>query len=259
MKKMALSLSVSLFLFHVPFSVMARSSISAPAITQNTLSWLKLSSEKPPLEQIGTEVFIQIFKEERILELYTKGNTGRYQLTRSYPICNYSGGLGPKTLAGDFKSPEGFYHVSLKQLKPNSRYYRAINLGFPNEFDKSKGYSGNNLMIHGECKSIGCYAMTNRYMDEIYQYAESAFYHGQHEIKINIYPFRMTPQNMRLHKNNDNNPFWKQLMPAYIYFAKNGMPATVSVIDGQYVVNEKPENPPSFLDAESNYSLTEMK
>ncbi|WP_237386135.1 L,D-transpeptidase family protein [Xenorhabdus sp. Sc-CR9] len=238
MKKIIFSLSLILSLFHIPLFATVQT-----VIIQNPSSWLKLSPDKPPLKQISAEIFIQILKEEKLLELYTKNNAGRYQLVQSYPICNYSGGLGPKTLTGDFKSPEGFYHVSLKQLKPNSRYYRAINLGFPNEFDKFKGYSGNSLMIHGECKSIGCYAMTNRYMDEIYQYAKNAFYHGQHEIKINIYPFRMTPQNMGRYKNNDNYPFWKQLQPAYEYFAKNGIPAGVRVIDGQYIVNAKPKNP----------------
>ncbi|AOM40955.1 L,D-transpeptidase family protein [Xenorhabdus hominickii] len=241
MKKIVFYLSFSLLLFHVPLSVIAQ-----PFMTKDALSWLKSPIKTSPLQQVGTEIFIQIFKEEKLLELYTKDNAGRYQLTQSYPICNYSGGLGPKTLAGDFKSPEGFYHVKLNQLKPNSHYYRAINLGFPNEFDKSNGYSGKNLMIHGECKSIGCYAMTNHYMDEIYRYAESALYHGQHEIKINIYPFRMTPQNMKRHKNNDNYLFWKQLQPAYEYFTEHGIPATVSVIGGQYVINTKSENPSSF-------------
>ncbi|MBD2796242.1 murein L,D-transpeptidase [Xenorhabdus sp. 18] len=211
------------------------------------------------LERIGAKIFIQIFKEEKRLELYTQDRTGHYQLTQSYPICRYSGGLGPKTQKGDFKSPEGFYSISFKQLKPDSRYYRAINLGFPNAFDKAKGYSGSDLMIHGACKSIGCYAMTDRYMGEIYQYVESALHHGQHEIKINIYPFRMTRKNMRRHQNNDNYSFWKQLQPAYQYFAQNSIPATVSVIGGQYAINMKPKNPSSFWRSESSYSLSKMK
>ncbi|OTA21006.1 hypothetical protein Xbed_01000 [Xenorhabdus beddingii] len=249
MKKTVFYLSLCLLLLPVPLF----------ATTQNRLLWPGLSTERPPLKHIGAEIFIQIFKEEKLLELYTKDEEGRYQLTQSYPICNYSGGLGPKTRKGDFKSPEGFYHVSLKQLKPDSRYYRAINLGFPNEFDKSKGYSGNNLMIHGECQSIGCYAMTNRYMDEIYQYAEKALYHGQPEIKINIYPFRMTPQNMRQHKNNGNYPFWKQLQPAYEQFAKTGIPATINVIGGRYSVNPKPENPSPFWNTRSSDTITQVK
>ncbi|MDX7986751.1 murein L,D-transpeptidase [Xenorhabdus sp. 12] len=254
MKKIIFSLSVNLLLFHIPLSAIAQATIQPPPS-----SWLNLPRQKTLLKQLGAEVFIQILKEEKLLEIYTKNSEGRYQLAQSYPICSYSGGLGPKILPGDFKSPEGFYHVRLKQLKPNSRYYRAINLGFPNEFDKSRGYSGSNLMIHGECKSIGCYAMTNRYMDEIYQYTESALYHGQHEIKINIYPFRMTSQNMMRHKNNDNYPFWEQLQPAYEYFAKHGVPANVSIIGGQYIVNADPEKQPLTGNTESNHTLTKME
>ncbi|PHM73841.1 hypothetical protein Xkoz_01345 [Xenorhabdus kozodoii] len=254
-------------LLPVPLCAMAHSAIMPSSVTSSSLPlpslsqpiWIKQPIKKPRLKRIGAKLFIQIFKEEKLLELYTKDHTGHYQLTQRYAICNYSGGLGPKTRQGDFKSPEGFYHVSLKQLKPNSRYYRAINLGYPNEFDKSKGYSGSNLMIHGECKSIGCYAMTNRYMDEIYQYVESALHHGQHEIKINIYPFRMTPQNMKRHKNNDNYLFWKQLQPAYEYFAQNSLPATVSVIGGQYVINVGSQHPSPFWNSQSHYSLSKIK
>ncbi|PHM55935.1 L,D-transpeptidase family protein [Xenorhabdus sp. KK7.4] len=246
MKKSILYFSLSWFL------------VSVPAFTQaqGLLSGSKQLSEKSPLKQLGSDVFIQIFKEEKILELYTKNSTGHYQLIRQYPICNYSGGLGPKTLKGDLKSPEGFYHVSLKQLKPNSSYYRAINIGFPNQFDKYRGYSGKNLMIHGACKSIGCYAMTNLYMDEIYRYAESALHRGQREIKIDIYPFRMTSSNMKRHHNNVNYPFWKQLQPAYEYFVQHSTPATVKVIRGQYVLNQVAQ-PDS--QTPSDYAFTKVK
>ena len=57
---------------------------------------------------MGSPVYIQIFKEERTLDLYVKMGE-QYQLLDSYKICNYSGGLGPKQRQGDFKSPEGFY------------------------------------------------------------------------------------------------------------------------------------------------------
>ncbi|WP_036770624.1 L,D-transpeptidase family protein [Photorhabdus australis] len=211
-----------------------------------------------PSEQPGYPVFIQIFKEERILELYTKDNHGSYQLAKSYPICNYSGGLGPKTMEGDLKSPEGFYRIKTNQLNPNSRYYRSINLGFPNEYDKSRGYSGNYLMIHGECKSVGCYAMTNNYMDEIYHYVESALLNGQYEININIYPFRMTPQNMLRHRASSHYIFWLQLQPAYEYFVKNRRPAAISVINGQYAVNAIPLKSP-LLQNQSQYAFTKVK
>ncbi|MQL50161.1 L,D-transpeptidase family protein [Photorhabdus khanii] len=238
------------------FAVITLLSFSSllPVYAQDTLVKFKPSSPTPP----GSPLFIQIFKEERILELYTKNNHGNYQLAKSYPICNYSGGLGPKTTEGDLKSPEGFYRVKTRQLNPNSRYYRSINLGFPNEYDKSRGYSGNHLMIHGECKSVGCYAMTNGYMDEIYHYAENALLRGQYEIDISIYPFRMTPQNMLRHRSSSHYLFWLQLQPAYEYFVKNNRPAAISVINGQYTVNATPYKSPP-LQNQSQYALTKMK
>ncbi len=92
----------------------------------------------------------------------------QYQLLDSYKICNYSGGLGPKRRQGDFKSPEGFYSVQRNQLKPDSRFYKAINIGFPNAYDRAHGYDGKYLMIHGACVSVGCYAMTDSGIDEIF-------------------------------------------------------------------------------------------
>ncbi len=185
---------------------------------------------------LGSPVFIQVFKEERVLELYARmGN--EYRLIDTYGICNFSGGLGPKRQVGDFKSPEGFYSVTNSSLKPDSHYYRAINLGFPNAYDKSQGYSGAMLMIHGDCRSVGCYAMTDGYIAEIYRYVESALQNGQSQVNINIYPFRMTEKNMQRHRNSSNITFWRQLQPGFTYFAKHRQPPAVGVVDGKYVVN----------------------
>ncbi len=185
---------------------------------------------------LGTPVYIQILKEERKLELYGKvGN--QYRMLDSYNICKFSGGLGPKRRQGDFKSPEGFYSVGLSQLKPDSHYYRAINVGFPNEYDRQQGYQGDYLMIHGDCKSIGCYAMTDGYMADIYQYVEAALRNGQARVEISIYPFRMTDSNMARHRYSSDYSFWQQLQPAYAQFVQNNIPPTVSVSMGKYVVN----------------------
>ncbi|MBP2169959.1 murein L,D-transpeptidase YafK [Erwinia toletana] len=188
---------------------------------------------------IGTPVYLQIFKEERTLELYGKiGN--EYRLLDSYRICNFSGGLGPKQRQGDFKSPEGFYTVTQRQLKPDSRFYRAINIGFPNEYDRQQGYDGKYLMIHGNCVSVGCYAMTNAYMDEIFTYVNAALRNGQSEVSVSIYPFRMTESNMQRHRNSYYANFWKQLQPGYAWFVQHRQPPTVSVNAGKYVLNSSP-------------------
>ncbi|KPD01824.1 L,D-transpeptidase family protein [Moellerella wisconsensis] len=205
---------------------------------ENNFSSLKLNAQNTQ----NNPVFIQIFKEENQLELYQKRQNGQFSLLKSYQICNYSGGLGPKKQPGDLKSPEGFYQITTNQLNPNSRYYRAINLGFPNAFDKAQGYDGQYLMIHGDCVSVGCYAMTDKAMGEIYRYAATALKHGQSHIDINIYPFRMTAENMHRHRNSPHYAFWQQLKPAYDYFVLTKQPAVISFQAGQYTVEKKSIN-----------------
>ncbi|RPH21903.1 transpeptidase [Buttiauxella warmboldiae] len=206
---------------------------------------------------MGSPVYIQIFKEERTLELYVKMGE-QYQLLDSYSICNYSGGLGPKQRQGDFKSPEGFYHVTRSQLKPDSRFYKAINIGFPNEFDRQHGYQGQYLMIHGACVSVGCYAMTDTNIDEIFQFVTGALVFGQPGVQVSIYPFRMTDANMQRHKYSYYINFWKQLKPGYDYFVANRQPPAVSVVNGNYVIG-KPPVATTQPQLASNYPLPETK
>lgn len=211
--------------------------VSMPMITACSAS--EQVPEAPVVKQqlLGSPVYIQISKRNASWNCMPEWAMNSVWSTRSR-ICNFSGGLGPKRREGDFKSPEGFYSVDARHLKPDSKYYRAINIGFPNDYDKSQGYSGAYLMIHGECKSIGCYAMTNTYMDEIYRYVEAAFAYGQSRVDISIYPFRMTDQNLKRHASSSYIAFWRQLKPGYDYFAKNHQPPMMTVDNGQYVLGQ---------------------
>ncbi len=182
-----------------------------------------------------------------------------YQLLDSYKICNYSGGLGPKQRQGDFKSPEGFYSVQRSQLKPDSRFYKAINIGFPNAYDRAHGYEGKYLMIHGACVSIGCYAMTDTGIDEIFQFVTAALVFGQSGVQVSIYPFRMTDANMQRHKYSYYHDFWQQLKPGYDYFQQTHRPPMVSVVDGRYVVSKPLSHEVVQPQLASNYTLTEAK
>ncbi|MEF3578838.1 peptidoglycan meso-diaminopimelic acid protein amidase [Citrobacter freundii] len=207
---------------------------------------------------MGSPVYIQIFKEERTLDLYVKMGE-QYQLLDSYKICNYYGGLGPKQRQGDFKSPEGFYSVQRGQLKPDSRFYKAINIGFPNAYDRAHGYEGNSLMIHGACVSVGCYAMTDNGIDEIFQFVTGALVFGQSSVQVSIYPFRMTDANMQRHKFSYYKEFWSQLKPGYDYFEQTRKPPTVSVVDGRYVVSKPLSHEVVQPQLASNYALPETK
>ena len=116
-------------------------------------------------------ILIRIFKEESELEVWKQDTTGRFELLKVYPICRWSGDLGPKVSEGDRQAPEGFYTITPGLMNPNSNYYLAINTGFPNAYDRANDRHGAFLMIHGDCSSRGCYAMTDEQIGEIYSLA----------------------------------------------------------------------------------------
>ncbi len=156
-------------------------------------------------------ILIRIFKEESELEVWKETAAGRFELLKLYPVCRWSGELGPKLHEGDYQAPEGFYAVTPKLMNPNSSYYLAINMGFPNAFDAANERDGSFLMIHGNCASVGCYAMTDGQIAEIYALARDAFLGGKPALQVQAYPFRMTPDNLARHRTNPNMPFWQML------------------------------------------------
>jgi outer membrane biosynthesis protein TonB len=143
--------------------------------------------------------------------------------------------LGPKKVEGDRQAPEGFYSITPGLMNPNSNYYLAINMGFPNAYDKANGYTGGFLMIHGDCSSRGCYAMTDEQIGEIYSLARESFLGGQRQFQIQAYPFRMTPANLARHRTNPNMPFWKMLKEGNDHFEVTHMEPKVDVCDRHYV------------------------
>jgi murein L,D-transpeptidase YafK len=180
-------------------------------------------------------ILVRVFKEESELEVWKEDTTGLYQLLKVYPICRWSGELGPKKVEGDRQAPEGFYAITPGLMNPNSNYYLAINMGFPNAYDKANGYSGGFLMIHGDCSSRGCYAMTDEQIGEIYSLARESFLGGQKQFQIQAYPFRMTPANLARHRTNPNMPFWKMLKEGNDHFEVTHMEPKVDVCERHYV------------------------
>ena len=183
--------------------------------------------------QVGAPVFIRIFKHEAVLELWLKG-AKHYELFRSYPICAFSGALGPKTMEGDGQAPEGFYQVSVQQMNPASRFHLSFNLGYPNAYDQAHGYTGSALMVHGNCVSIGCYAMTDAKIEEIYTLMARAFTAGQASIPVHAFPFRLTAQAMAEHSSHPAIEFWRELQPIYQAFEDNALVPNVRIRAGRY-------------------------
>lgn len=194
-----------------------------------------LLAEKGMTEQ--QPILVRIFKAESELEVWKAKDDGRFYLFKTYPICSYSGGLGPKLEQGDRQSPEGFYLVSQEQLNPRSKYYLAFNMGFPNTYDRAYGRTGANLMVHGDCTSSGCYAMTDAVIEEIFILAREALQAGQPAFQVQAFPFRMTPANMTAHKDDKWYDFWKNLKEGYDYFEISRLPPKVAVCEKRYLVN----------------------
>lgn len=186
-------------------------------------------------------IMMRIFKEEGVLEVWKQKGNGRYDIIASYEICKWSGKLGPKFKEGDRQAPEGYYRVYPYQMNPNSSYYLSFNMGYPNSYDRSYGRTGSNLMVHGACSSAGCYSMTDEQVLEIYGFARDAFKGGQEFFMVEALPFRMTPENMAKHRNNEHFEFWKMLKVGYDHFELTRRPPKVDVCNRQYVFNQVPE------------------
>jgi len=187
---------------------------------------------------LGSQVFIRIFKQESELEVWLQNAAGTFSLFKTYPICTFSGELGPKEKEGDMQSPEGFYFVTPRRLNPWSQFHLSFNLGYPNTFDRSHKRTGSALMVHGNCVSIGCYAMTDDGIEEIYTLINAALEEGQPFFRVHAFPFKMTAENMVHHKQHKWFRFWQNLKEGYDWFEENQLPPNVEVANKRYIFSD---------------------
>ncbi|MGA7454232.1 MAG: murein L,D-transpeptidase family protein [Rhodoplanes sp.] len=193
-------------------------------------------------------ILVRIFKEEAELEVWKQDTTGHFQILKIYPICRWSGDLGPKLHEGDRQAPEGFYTITPELMNPNSNFYLAINTGFPNSFDKANDSDGSSLMIHGDCSSSGCYAMTDEQMGEIYSLARDSLLGRRPSFQVQAYPFRLTPANLARHRTNPHLAFWKMLKIGNDHFEATHLEPKVDVCNRRYVFDaQPPPNSPNPL------------
>ncbi len=183
----------------------------------------------------GDAIFIRIFKAESELEIWMRSGN-RFVLLDTYPICHWSGTIGPKIHEGDKQTPEGFYEVTRQQLHLIGRHPRSLNLGFPNAFDKSMQRTGSYILVHGGCSSVGCFAMTNTVISEIYDLAERALKSGQDRVQVHVFPFRMTQANLQRHAGSEWLPFWTNLKEGYDAFEQTKLPPQVGICDKRYLI-----------------------
>jgi murein L,D-transpeptidase YafK len=184
---------------------------------------------------LGNPVFIRIFKESHELEVWMQPTKGQpFKHFKTWPIAAMSGNLGPKTAEGDRQAPEGFYHVGRSRMKPDSRFHLAFNIGYPNTYDQAHHRTGSFIMVHGNRVSIGCFAMTDPGIDEIYTLCATALNQGQAFFRVHIFPFRMTDSRLQKATTSPHHAFWKNLKEGYDAFERTHIPPNVTVQNKTY-------------------------
>ena len=211
-------------------AIAAANSKSMAPIPLGTIALMKAKGTAP-----ASPILIRAYKQEAELEVWKQAKNGRFVLLKTFPICRWSGQLGPKTTLGDRQTPEGFYAVGPAQMNPNSSFHLSFDIGYPNTYDRAHGGSGSYLMVHGNCSSAGCFAMTDKGIAEIYALVREAFFGGQQAFQFQSYPFRMTAENMAKHRLNPNIGFWRQLKEGSDRFEATREEPVVGVSAGRYV------------------------
>lgn len=195
--------------------------------------WTDLQAElkAKKINPENLDVFIRIFKHESELELWVKSKSEiTYTLLKKIKICATSGDLGPKRKEGDGQVPEGIYDVPL--FNPNSSYYLALKVGYPNKSDRilANGRPGGDIMIHGNCVTIGCIPLQDDPVKDVYILCVEAK-NKNNQIRVEIFPCRFTKENEKLLAKyaSDNITFWNSLKPAYNLFEENKTPSKFNI------------------------------
>jgi len=211
----------------------ANGSKRAAAAAKKVTPGLKAALEEKDLAW-GSPVFLRAFKEEAILEVWIRSKGNKFSLFKTYPIAGASGKLGPKLREGDRQVPEGFYYVAKNQLNPRSNFHLSLNIGYPNAYDKAHKRTGSFIMIHGSDVSIGCLAMTDPFIEEIYTLCNAALANGQKFFRVHIFPFQMTEERLARASDDKWFDFWKNLEPGYRWFQDKKTPPNVTVKKKRY-------------------------
>ena len=225
------ALALSLAGCNVETSTRTPARATAP-VPQATLA---LMSEKNT--DRNAPILIRAYKKEAEIEVWKRDRKGDYVLLKSYPVCRWSGQLGPKRKEGDRQVPEGFYSVTAGQMNPNSSYWLAFNVGYPNPMERAMGHSGGDIMVHGICSSRGCFAMTDAQIEEIYAVMREAFNAGQKSVQFQSYPFKMTAENLAKFRHDPNMPFWKNLKEGSDHFEVTKREPKLNYCNQHYVFN----------------------
>jgi murein L,D-transpeptidase YafK len=218
-----------------------------PQLHSNARHWVPLTPELLALMQERgmhkeDPILIRTYKQEAEFEVWKKDTSGRYALLKTFPMCRWSGQLGPKRKEGDRQAPEGYYAITPAQLNPRSNYHLSYDMGYPNAYDRAHGGTGSYLMVHGDCSSAGCYSMTDKQIEQIYALVREAQSGGQKAVQMEAFPFRFTTANLARHRLDPNMPFWRNLKEGADRFEITKDEPKVSVCNGRYAFDRVAKN-----------------
>lgn len=192
------------------------------------------------------ELYVRSFKYDRQLEVWVKTDEKEtFKLFKTYKVCMQSGSMGPKRFEGDYQVPEGFYYIN--EFNPNSNYHLALGLNYPNASDKILSDSlrpGNEIYIHGNCVSVGCIAISDAPIEELYVLANAAKDQGQDFIPVHVFPIKYNVKKSfeyLAQASKENQPLQKfaiSLKVAFDYFEeKKKLPVILVNKKGEYIIN----------------------
>jgi murein L,D-transpeptidase YafK len=230
-----------------PASIILATLVLFAPVTENALgarrSWGGTSVTAKAIElskeferrglKLGSPVFIRVYKQTSEMELWVEKGA-RYVLFKTYGICRWSGRLGPKYYEGDRQSPEGLYRITSGDLIVNARWDRAMNINYPNSFDVMNGRSGSSILIHGKCGSIGCFAIQDRNVEEVYAAVRAALESGQAYIPVLSLPFHFASLAPAKQDTRQMSEFWADLRRADLLFERDRLPPAAWICDGRY-------------------------
>ncbi len=217
------------------------------AALENTEGDIRAMADAARIDYPPKRVFFRAFKSELELEIWGS-NSGEepFVLIHTYPIARASGVLGPKRREGDLQVPEGVYYID--RFNPNSKFHLSLGLNYPNKSDAIRGDPdgpGTDIFIHGNRVSIGCLAMTDAKIEEIYALALGARDAGQIRIPVHIFPARFDSDGWQAikdahSKDLDSLAFWDEIRPIYDKFEATRRPPNVSISnDGSYSLSDE--------------------
>ncbi|WP_164016518.1 L,D-transpeptidase family protein [Pyxidicoccus trucidator] len=190
------------------------------------------------------QMYVRAFKHERELEVWAGPKAGPLVKVKTYPFCAASGELGPKRQQGDLQVPEGFYSIDL--FNPYSNYHLSMRVSYPNAADKhhkTAADPGGNIFVHGNCVSIGCIAIQDEPIEELYLMVLDTRANTKRNVPIHIFPRRLDAKGMKALEadRSATDPlvaFWRSLQPAYSLFeeARHVPVTSVDSKTGTYVV-----------------------